>query len=49
MLGYRLAEKNWSGSTVTEGGELPAKSHIHYLGGGGGGGGGVGGGVGFGN
>jgi hypothetical protein len=31
MLGYRLAEKNWGGSTVKERGELPAKSHIHYL------------------
>ncbi len=31
MLGYRLAEKNWRGSTVKERGELPTKSHIHYL------------------
>ncbi len=28
MLDYRLAEKNWSGSTVKERRELPAKSHI---------------------
>ncbi len=31
MLRYRLAEKNWIGSTVKERRELPGKSHIHYL------------------
>jgi hypothetical protein len=28
-LSYRLAEKNWSRSTVKERGELPTKSHLY--------------------